>query len=79
MIQVTDPRYMSIEHWTSLVGASLQPFGGVPLLATLKDWRHWANEVRQIPAISNFGVPEPSLYKNWVDWAHRLNAALLLL
>lgn len=79
MSTVIDPRGMAVERWSALVAAPLQQFGSLPNSATLNDWMAWAQSVRNLPAISALGVPDPRTYTRWQDWAIRLNEALLQL
>ena len=71
-----DPRFLEFPHFANLTGQLLARYGYVPHRVEEKQWRYWANAVRQIPAITPFQVPDPQLYTDWQSWAYRLSEAL---
>jgi hypothetical protein len=40
------------------------------------DWQEWAAGLKAIDIFTNEGIPGPSIYKNWQDWASALVGAI---
>jgi hypothetical protein len=77
-ILVVDPRFMTVERWTSLMAAALLEFGDLPRTATEKDWAQWAQYVRGLPGLAPLGIPDPRLFHDWRSWAFAFNHAISL-
>lgn len=76
-IRVIDPRYMTVEAWTTLTATALLPFGGnVPHYSDEANWRDWALRVRGITALASLGIPDPRGYQDWREWAFGFNSAI---
>lgn len=71
-----DPRFLTIERWSAMTAALIQPFGDIPDSTTEKDWQDWARQVKILPALAPRFVPSPIGFKTWQEWAFRLNEAL---
>lgn len=71
-----DPRYLTIEHWSSLTAATLKPFGDIPVTTSEADWTTWARAVKNLPALASSSIPSPTGFTDWRLWGFRLNQAL---
>lgn len=72
-----DPRGLSIERWSALTAAELQPFGYVPRQTDEANWNVWAAAVKNLPALAPRFVPSSTGYDgDWQSWALRLNEAM---
>jgi hypothetical protein len=71
-----DPRGLTIERWSALTAAELQPFGQVPVQTDEEGWKAWAAAVKNLPALAPRFVPSAKGFGDWRDWALRLNEAM---
>lgn len=71
-----DPRGLTIEHWSALTAAALQPFGYVPRQTNEDGWKDWAAAVKTLPALAPRFVPGSTGFDDWRAWALRLNEAM---
>lgn len=68
-----DPRGMTITEWTDAL--SLINFNGLRVepLRQEVDWVHWALNLKDELSKLGFLIPSPEGFKNWRDWAERVN------
>lgn len=71
-----DPRGLSIERWSAMTAAELEPFGSVPRSTTEENWHDWAAAVKNLPALAPRFVPSSRGFETWQLWAFRLNEAM---
>ena len=74
-----NPNGFDVIRWTGQMALSLSGLGNVPRLDDPALWRHWANTVSALPAISGVGVPRPENFDHWEAWAAAFNQSIRLL
>jgi hypothetical protein len=71
-----DPRYLEFSRWSAMTGSLLTQYGYVPTPVVEKDWRMFADTIRQLPVIQARHVPTHTGFDVWQNWALRLNESL---
>ena len=68
---VYDPRYHTFESWASLMCEQYAAQQlAVPDANT--NWKDWASGLKAIDVFTNEGIPAPSYYDDWQEWAQAL-------
>lgn len=70
---IIDPRPLSAVQWIDFTSLALSNFGPVIKIERASEWKQWALDVVQIPAIAALDVPDPDEFENWQEWAIRFN------
>lgn len=65
---IYDPRYHTWDSWASLM---CEAYGAQQLAIPRDeaDWQSWAAGLKAIDIFSNEGIPGPTAFTNWQDWA----------
>lgn len=74
-----DPRFMDVINWTAQTSTVLAPYGVVPKLLNVGQWREWASFTTSMPAVAALNPPRPEGFAAWDDWAQQFNVAVRLL
>lgn len=77
-ILAIDPRFLTVERWTSEMGWNMAPFGTIPAMRLGLDWRQWARSVNALPAVLATQPPSPDDFETWERWAEEFNAKVVL-
>lgn len=75
-VRTIDPAYMSVQEWADNMVPALEQFGNLGRLWSEDEWRNWAAQLLNLPALSGSIVPDPYDYEDWRMWAQRLNQNL---
>ena len=68
---VYDPRYHTFESWASLMCEQYAAQQlAIPDAST--NWQDWASGLKAIDVFTNEGIPGPSIYDDWQEWAEAL-------
>jgi hypothetical protein len=68
---VYDPRYHTFESWASLMCEQYAAQQlAIPDAST--NWQDWASGLKAIDVFTNEGIPGPSYYDDWQEWAEAL-------
>lgn len=68
---VYDPRYHTFESWASLMCEQYAAQQlAIPDANT--NWKDWASGLKAIDVFTNEGIPGPSYYDDWQEWAEAL-------
>jgi hypothetical protein len=72
---VYDPRYHTFDSWASLM---VEQYAAQQLEIpnNQTDWKLWGQGLLAIDIFTNEGVPNPSQYEKWEDWATALLGAM---
>lgn len=74
-----DPRFLTIERWTSQTAPLLLQFGFVPSEADSDTWQRWATSARSLPSFGSLQIPDPRTFDDWQAWAFMFNEKIGLL
>jgi hypothetical protein len=68
---VYDPRYHTFESWASLMCEQYAAQQlAIPDANT--NWKDWASGLKAIDVFANEGIPDPSIFDDWHEWAEAL-------
>ena len=65
---LVDPRYMEFPEWASRMCEQFAT-QQLEIPDERTDWKSWATGLIAIDLFVNEGIPDPSVFENWQDWA----------
>ena len=68
---VYDPRYHDFQSWASLM-VELYGAQNLEIPNAQTDWVQWGEGLKAIDVFTNEGIPGPSVYGDWQEWAQAL-------
>lgn len=76
---ILDDRYFpDFDSWADRLSLQLAPYGTVPNIHSVLDWKRWAQAVIQFPSVSGQGPPSPAQYADWRSWVKDFNLCVNL-
>lgn len=73
-----DVRGLTWEQWASQTTTLISQYGTIPKPGPVSHWREWARTVCAFPTMAQNGVPWPTGFRDWDDWARLFNLQMRL-
>lgn len=74
-----DPRILdTFEEWVNATELSLRKLTILTPIPADENWKRWAYEVIQDPALEQYRPPDPTAFDDWREWATRFNETVPL-
>lgn len=71
-----DPTHMTVTDWCDSMAFILAPFLVPQKLLSENEWKLWARNVIQSPALARVRPPDPEYFSSWREWAYRFNQTI---